>query len=363
MASILTVQLGDRSYPIHIGPDLLAALGDLCKKQGLGPSCLWVSDESVDALYGDRCDQSLRAAGFRTARAVLPAGESTKSMASLSRLFDAAVTGGLERSSFIVALGGGVIGDLAGFAAATYLRGIRLVQIPTTLLAMVDSAVGGKTGINLPQGKNLVGSFHQPTLVLADLSTLRSLPPREGAAGLAEVVKYGVIADPEIWDWLEAAGDTRSVFADAALLGKLVRRSCEIKADVVRQDEREGGLRAILNFGHTFGHALEQVTGYDRYLHGEALSLGMIYAARLSMRLTDFSGDDARRLERLLGALSLPVAFPDLPWTELRAAMGRDKKSTSGAVRFVLAERLGAVQFGCPVEEALLEEVWHGCRK
>jgi 3-dehydroquinate synthase len=362
MASILTVQLGDRSYPIHIGPDLLASLGDLCKGQGLGPSCLLVTDESVDALYGDRCEQSLRAAGFRSTRAVLPPGESTKSMASLARLFDAAVTGGLERSSFIVALGGGVIGDLAGFAAATYLRGIRLVQIPTTLLAMVDSAVGGKTGINLPQGKNLVGSFHQPSLVLADLSTLRSLPPREGAAGLAEVVKYGVIADPEIWNWLEAAGDAATVLSDEALLGKLVRRSCEIKADVVRQDEREGGLRAILNFGHTFGHALEQVTGYTRYLHGEAVSLGMLYAARVSMRLTGFSGDDTRRMERLLRALQLPVEFPDLPWAELRTAMGRDKKSTSGAVRFVLAERPGVVRFGCPVEDAVLEEVWHGCR-
>jgi len=279
------------------------------------------------------------------------------------RIYDAALVAGLERSSFIVALGGGVIGDLAGYAAATYLRGIDLVQVPTTLLAMVDSAVGGKTGVNLPKGKNLIGAFHQPSLVCMDTDTLASLPAREFRAGLAEVVKYGVISDPRLFDVLESFDSPDDLQQDAQTIAHLVRRSCEIKADVVGLDEREGGLRAILNFGHTIGHAIEQATGYTAYLHGEAVSLGMIFAARLSEVLCGFAAEDTERLIRLLQRLDLPVVFPSNTWEDIRVAMGRDKKKVGGEVRFVLAERLGSMQYGVAVPEERLHTLWEKCAR
>jgi 3-dehydroquinate synthase len=348
------VDLGDRSYPIHIGSGNLDSLGEACKTAGLKGRCLIVTDENVKLHYADRALQSLEKAGFKPALEVLPAGEPTKSQAQLLNLYSKAAAHGLDRKCFMVALGGGVIGDLTGFAAASWLRGIRFVQVPTTLLAMVDSSVGGKTGINIPEGKNLVGAFHQPELVLIDLDTLKTLPSRELAAGMAEVVKYGIIWDAELFKTLEKST------TNLGELGEIIARCCEIKAEVVRQDEREGGLRGILNFGHTAAHAIENVAGYGQFLHGEAVAIGMVYAAHLSVALKGLSVNESARIEKLLAGLLLPVGAPDLAWKDIRAAMTVDKKTVGGLTKFVLADRIGHVEFGCEVPETLLEEVWHG---
>lgn len=358
MPTSVRVELGARSYAIRIGTGLLAGLGAACRERGLGPSCLVVSDAHVDPLYGDAAGRSLAAAGFAPAREVVPAGESSKSLERLSGLYDSAVNRGLDRKSFVVALGGGVVGDLAGYLAATYLRGIAYVQVPTSLLAMVDSSVGGKTGINRPQGKNLVGAFHQPALVLTDLAALRTLPSREYVSGLAEVVKYGVISDAVFFQSLEKDRAALKA-ADPACLERVIARCCEIKADVVSRDEREGGLRAILNFGHTVGHAIEQVTGYGTYLHGEAVAMGMAFAARVSVRGAGLPGADAERLVRLLEDLGLPVRVPACGWSGIRQAMGVDKKTANGVPRFVLAESLGRATPGHEAGEGLLKEVWN----
>jgi len=350
----VTVELGDRSYPIHIGSGNLDSLGESCKAIGLNGKCLMVTDENVAPLYADRVFQSLEKAGFNPALEILPAGEPTKCQAQLFNLYAKAAAQGLDRKCFMVALGGGVIGDLTGFAAASWLRGIQFVQVPTTLLSMVDSSVGGKTGINIPAGKNLVGAFHQPELVLIDLDTLKTLPPREFAAGMAEVVKYGIIWDAEFFQYLEKTVD---VFPN---IGKIVAHCCEIKAEVVRQDEREGGLRGILNFGHTAAHAIENVAGYGQFLHGEAVAIGMVYAAHLSVALKGLSVEESARIEKLLAGLALPVGAPKLAWKDIRAAMTVDKKTVGGLTKFVLADRIGHVDFGCEVPEVLLEEVWDG---
>jgi 3-dehydroquinate synthase len=347
----VNVDLGDRSYPIHIGSGILETLGGACKTAGLKGKCLIVTDEQVAPLYADQVFQSLGKAGFKPALEVLPAGEPTKSQAQLMNLYSKAAAQGLDRKCFMVALGGGVIGDLTGFAAASWLRGIRFVQVPTSLLAMVDSSVGGKTGINIPEGKNLVGAFHQPELVLIDLDTLKTLPPRELAAGMAEVVKYGIIWDAELFRVLEKKPEM-----DAGLIA----RCCEIKAEVVGQDEREGGLRGILNFGHTAAHAIENVAGYGEFPHGEAVAIGMVYAAHLSVALKGLSVGESARIEKLLAGLSLPVGAPGLPWKDIRAAMAVDKKTVGGLLKFVLADRIGHVDFGCEVPEELLDEVWNG---
>ena len=350
----VTVDLGERSYPIRIGSGILDTLGEACTAAGLSGRCLIVSDENVAPLYADRAFQSLEKAGFTPARDVLPAGEPTKCHDQLIRLYSKAAELRLDRGHFMVALGGGVIGDLTGFAAASWLRGIRFVQVPTSLLAMVDSSVGGKTGINIAEGKNLVGAFHQPALVQIDLETLLTLPERELRAGLSEIVKYGVIWDEELFQTLEKAGDVPSE------MGAVVSRCCEIKAEVVRQDEREGGLRGILNFGHTLAHAIENVAGYGEILHGEAVAIGMVYAARLSARLKGLSADESARIEKLIAILGLPVSAPGLAWTDLRAAMAVDKKTRDGLVKFVLVDRIGHAEIGCEVPEGLMEEVWNG---
>ena len=350
----VNVDLGDRSYPIHIGSGNLDLLGEACKAAGLKGKCLVVTDESVAPLYAGRAVQSLEKAGFKPALEILPAGEPTKCQENLFRLYSRAAAHGLDRKCFMVALGGGVIGDLTGFAAASWLRGIRFVQVPTTVLAMVDSSVGGKTGINIPEGKNLVGAFYQPELVLIDLDTLKTLPPRELAAGMAEVVKYGIIWDAELFKTLEKAVATHDE------LGEIIARCCEIKAEVVGKDERESGLRGILNFGHTAAHAIENVAGYGRFLHGEAVSIGMVYAAHLSVALKGLSVSESARIEKLLAGLSLPVGAPKLDWKDIREAMAVDKKTVGGLTKFVLADRIGHVEFGCEVPEELLEEVWHG---
>lgn len=361
MCEVIKVELGARSYDIRVGEGVLAKLGERCRDLDLGPSCLILSDSNVDLLYGQPAEKALASAGFIVNRAVIPAGEGSKSGEQLFALYGRAVKSGLDRRSFVVALGGGVVGDLGGFVAATYLRGITYVQAPTSLLAMVDSSVGGKTGINLPQGKNLVGAFHQPRLVLADTVTLKTLPAREYASGLAEVVKYGVIRDAALFAALESDAD-RLRAADPALLKGVIAQCCRIKADVVGADERESGLRAILNFGHTLAHAIEHAAGYGRFLHGEAVSIGMVYAARLSVELKGFAARDCARLEALLEKLGLPVRAPACEWQDIRGAMALDKKVAGRTPRFVLAEAIGRVAFGCEVPEELLRDTWEKCR-
>lgn len=350
----VNVDLGERSYPIHIGSGNLDSIGEACETAGLKGRCLIVTDENVAPLYAGRVLQCLEKAGFKPALEVLPAGETTKSQAQLLNLYSKAAAHGVDRKCFMVALGGGVIGDLTGFAAASWLRGIRFVQVPTTLLAMVDSSVGGKTGINIPEGKNLVGAFHQPELVLIDIDTLKTLPQRELAAGMAEVVKYGVIWDAKLFQDLEKSAE---IFPN---IGKIIARCCEIKAEVVGLDEREGGLRGILNFGHTAAHAIENVAGYGEFLHGEAVAIGMVYAAHLSVALKGLSAEESARIEKMLARLSLPLGVAGMEWKDIRAAMAVDKKTVGGLPKFVLADRIGHVEFGYEVPEKLLEEVWHG---
>lgn len=353
MAKTVRVELKERSYDIQVGTELA-----LASAMGAG-AALIVTDSNVDPLYGAQCERQLLAAGVRVARAVIPAGEASKDLHWAGVLYAKAVAAGLDRKSAIVALGGGVVGDLAGFVAATYLRGIRFIQVPTTLLAMVDSSVGGKTGINLPEGKNLVGCFHQPVAVVADLATLRSLPQREYVSGLAEVVKYGVIWDAGLFRDLESS--VRGLLdRNTELLDRIVARCCEIKAEVVAMDEHEVGPRAILNFGHTLGHALEKATGYGRLLHGEAVAIGMVYAAYLSTGLKGFADDEYTRLVSLLKSLGLPVKAEGGggAWPDVREAMTTDKKASQRVPRFVLAERLGGVVIGCEAPEDRLKEAW-----
>jgi 3-dehydroquinate synthase len=356
MSTTVQVELGDRSYPITIGRDLPVG----CALAGTDArTAMIVSDTNVDPLHGENCAARLRDSGIDpVARAVVPAGESSKSSDQLSRLYARAVEANLDRTSCIVALGGGVVGDLAGYLASTYLRGIRLLQVPTSLLAMVDSSVGGKTGINLPQGKNLVGTFYQPAEVTADLSALATLPEREYVSGLAEVVKYGIIRDREFFDFLAADTDTL-LQRDEELLEKVIARCCEIKAAVVAEDERESGLRAILNFGHTLAHALETASGYDTLLHGEAVSIGMVYGARLSVKQQGMPAAERNAIIDLLRKLGLPVEItPGTSWDRIRAVMISDKKTRDLTLRFVLARSIGSATINCEVGENTLAETF-----
>jgi len=297
----------------------------------------------------------LRKAGFEPVTVTVPAGETAKCLAQVEACYRAFCRHHLERQSFVVALGGGVVGDLAGFAAATYLRGIALVQLPTTLLAQVDSAVGGKTGVNLPEGKNLVGAFHQPRLVMSDLATLDTLPEREFRSGIAEIIKYGIIRDPALIEQLDRDLD-RLLAREEAALGAFVARSCEIKAEVVGQDETESGLRAILNFGHTIGHGLETLSGYGQYLHGEAIAVGQVAAARISAEVLGLPTADVERIRALFERAGLPtsVQLTAALKKRLLAAMQLDKKVSAGEIRFVLAEAIGNVRWGQRVPTKLL---------
>ncbi len=352
------VNLDERSYEIHIGAGVLDRLGGLCAEVGLKGKCLVITDENVGEHYAQTTLKSLGNAGFSTTLATLPAGEQTKCGDRVFELYSHCIEAGLDRHSFIVALGGGVVGDLAGFVAATYLRGIPFVQVPTSLLAMVDSSVGGKTGINLPEGKNLVGAFYQPKLVLADLQTLETLAEREYRAGLAEVVKYGIIYDAPFFQMLEDHIEDLLRVGNEELLAKVVGRCCEIKADVVAQDEREGGLRAILNFGHTVGHAVEKVAGYGEVVHGEGVSIGSVFAARASVELAGLSQAGCERIERIFQALELPVNAPKYNWSDLRAALSVDKKTVGGMPRFVLVSEIGQSTIGNEIPEELMEQLW-----
>ena len=351
----VTVPLSDRSYSIHIGSGLLDSLGARMRDLRIQGSIALVQDSQVAGNYGVRALKSLEDAGYRTATVQVPSGEASKSLEQLSALYDAFARARLDRRSVVVALGGGVVGDLAGFAAASYLRGIDFVQVPTTLLAQVDSSVGGKTGIDLLSGKNLVGAFHQPRLVIADLDTLATLPIRDYVAGLAEVIKYGIIADAELFAYLELNREG-ALRHHPDVLAHLVARSCEIKADVVGKDEREAGLRAILNYGHTIGHAVEAAAGYGRYLHGEAIAIGTAAANWLSTRVGWLPAEVAARITGLLAAYGLPIRLEEpLDHQEILAAMRLDKKTVDGVFQFVLARGMGEVGM-LSVSEALVLE-------
>jgi 3-dehydroquinate synthase len=346
----LHIELGERSYPILIGPGLLhdaARVGGSVAARDV----LVVTNTTVAPLYLARLERALQ--GKRVASLALPDGEQHKTLATLNRVFDALVEQRMNRDACIVALGGGVVGDMAGFAAACYQRGVDYVQVPTTLLAQVDSSVGGKTGVNHPGGKNLIGAFHQPRAVLADTDTLATLPPREFRAGLAEVVKYGLIADAGFLDWIEVNLDAL-LRLEGAALAHAIRRSCEIKAEIVAEDEREHGRRALLNLGHTFGHALETATGYGEWLHGEAVGAGLLMAADLSCRLGWLAQADLTRVRRLLERAGLPVRAPAIGAGRALELMGMDKKVLAGRIRLVLMRRLGegVVVGDCP-EDAL----------
>lgn len=355
----VNVDLADRSYPIMIGHDF----EPLATLQGAGRRVLLVSDGNVAMHYGDACRQALERAGFGVTPFTIPAGEKSKTLRQAEKLYAAAAAAGLDRSAAIVALGGGVVGDLAGFVAGTYLRGISLIQVPTSLLAMVDSSVGGKTAVNLEAGKNLVGCFHQPSAVVVNLATMQTLPEREFCSGLAEVIKYGLIFDAGFYNRL-AAKTGRLRDRNAGMAIDIIARCCELKAGVVTRDERESGPRALLNFGHTFGHAIETWAGYGNFLHGEAVSIGMVYAARLSQRRGMLDEAAVTDIERNLAALGLPVSLkaPESAWEELRRLMQRDKKASGGALRFVLLASIGKAIHGCAVGETDLIEVWHGIR-
>ena len=355
----LRVELGDRGYDILIGEGLLASLGERLKPVCAGARVAVLSNHTVWGLYGAEARRSLTEAGLEPAEVVIPDGEEHKGLLWMEIILGEFLKHGIDRTCTIVALGGGVVGDMAGFAAASYMRGIRFVQVPTTLLAQVDSSVGGKTGVNHPLGKNMIGAFWQPSLVLADLSTLKTLPARELRAGLAEVIKYGVIRDAEFFEFLANSKDEIMALAPTALT-HIVKRSCQIKAEIVAEDEREGGIRAVLNFGHTIGHAIETVTGYSKLLHGEAIAIGMVYAARLSAKVGQMPEADAIRVEELIRLYGLPHQIPaDVLPSALMDAMARDKKSVAGEVRFVLPKSLGSVEFGVAVEREALESVLH----
>jgi len=344
----IEVALGERRYPIHVGAGLLDEPG-AWRDAIRGRHVLVVSNERVAPLYLARVAAGLH--GFEHAALVLPDGEAHKTLANAGEVFARLAALGATRDATLVALGGGVIGDLAGFAAACWMRGIDFVQVPTTLLAMVDSSVGGKTGVNLPAGKNLVGAFHQPRAVVADTATLATLPEREYKAGLAEVAKYAAIGDAAFFAWLEANADAL-VAREARVLVEAIATSCRHKAAVVARDEHEHGERALLNFGHTFGHALEAECGYGTLLHGEAVAIGMLLAARLSARLGLAGDADATRLARLLGALGLPTASPAADPQRLLARMRLDKKNLGHALRLVLWRGVGAADVVPGVRES-----------
>lgn len=351
------VPLDNRSYDIKISPGLIGKLGTECARLKLGNRCVIITDTNVGRLAAKPAFNALVKAGFSPALIVVPAGETAKSLKSVQNCYDQLAEHRLERKSFIVALGGGVVGDLAGFVAATYLRGLAFVQVPTTLLAQVDSSVGGKVGVNLKAGKNLVGAFYQPRLVLCDLDTLRTLPEREFRAGLAEVIKYGIIYDAGLFARLERALP-RLLKRDPGTLAAVVARCCEIKAEVVAQDETEGGLRAILNFGHTIGHGLEAISHYGKFLHGEAISIGQVVAARLSAATIGFPLRDVERIHNLFTRAGLPTQMK-LNQSERRrlfAAMQLDKKVSDGQLRFVLAEKIGKVVWGQKMPTVLIEQ-------
>ena len=352
----IKVNLGERSYPIYFGSGILKDFGKTFKKFFDNRKAVIVTNPTVGKLYYKAVEDSLKREGFEPHRIEIPDGEEYKTLTWASRLFDKLIALKADRQTPLIALGGGVIGDLTGFVAATYLRGVPFIQVPTTLLAQVDSSVGGKTGVNHKKGKNLIGAFYQPKFVYIDVDTLKTLEKREMKAGLAEVIKYGVIRDPKLFKYLEDNIDilTQNLklkTQNAALL-HIVKRSCAIKASVVEADEREGGLRAILNFGHTFGHAVEAVTKYKEYKHGEAVAIGMVFAANLSRKEGLCGNKVVDRIYSLITNAGLPTEPPDFPRNSYLKAMEVDKKVIGGELRFALVEKIGRVR----IEKVRLEE-------
>ncbi|WP_145258580.1 3-dehydroquinate synthase [Planctomycetes bacterium Pan216] len=356
LETVVPVDLAERSYEIHIGRDRLDGLGNLVKQRIRGQRILLVSDTNVAPLHGGRAIKSLREAGLEAHLAVIPAGEGSKTLQHYSQLLDTLVAIKADRHSAVVALGGGVVGDLAGFVAASYARGIDFVQVPTTLLAMVDASVGGKVAVDHPRAKNMIGAFHQPTLVVCDLALLDSLPERDFRAGLAEVVKYGVIMDEEFFAWLEET--TPAIVAKQAdVLGRIVTRSCQLKAQVVAEDEREtSGRRAILNYGHTYAHSFETASDYSLMLHGEAVAVGMVAAAKLAEMLDRCDPSLNQRQKTLWSTLGLPIRLPR-PFHpgELLGIMYSDKKTVGGKLRLVLPTKIGHVDTVKDVDPEMVE--------
>jgi 3-dehydroquinate synthase len=353
----IRVELGERSYDISIGSNSLDNIGDALKSLNLSPKVAVVSNPTVLELYGERVSNSIKEAGFDLLTVTIPDGEEYKDLLRLHHIYDELLSYKLDRSSALIALGGGVIGDMTGFAASTYMRGIAYIQVPTTLLAQVDSSVGGKTGVNHKLGKNMIGTFWQPRLVWVDIETLRTLPKKELLAGLAEVIKYGVIYDRELFDFLADNRD-RILGLDSEALTHIVQRSCEIKAEVVAKDERETGLRAILNFGHTIGHAIETVTEYKRFLHGEAVAIGMCLEARLSRMLNLIDEGQVSRIKEVIDSYGLPSEKPaNINAHSIFLSMQLDKKAVAGELKFILPEKIGSVRIYKGVSEELLREV------
>lgn len=351
----LDLILPDTRYPIHIGHGLLEQVDLLLPHLPL-PKVAIVSNATVAPLYLSRLQQALEARGVACASVVLPDGERHKDWQTLNLIFDALLSGNAERKTTLIALGGGVIGDMTGFAAACYQRGAPFIQIPTTLLAQVDSSVGGKTAINHPQGKNMIGAFYQPKAVIADMDLLATLPDRELSAGLAEVIKYGLLGDAGFLAWLEA-NMAKLRARDGEALQYAVKRSCEMKAAIVSEDEKENGVRALLNLGHTFGHAIEAGLGYGAWLHGEAVAVGMVLAAAASAELGWISRNDLERVRRLIAAAGLPVKAPSMPTEQWLSLMSHDKKVEAGTVRFVLLRSLGQAVIESGLNTALLDRI------
>ncbi|MFC5531755.1 3-dehydroquinate synthase [Cohnella yongneupensis] len=359
----LKVDLGERSYPIYIGTGLLDGIGErfLERRFPVKSPIMLVTDESVADLYADRLEASFAAAGYKVTTAVVPSGEATKSLEMLDELIGVALQGGLDRKSTVVALGGGVIGDLAGFVAATYMRGVRFVQVPTTILAH-DSSVGGKVAVNHSLAKNIIGAFYQPEFVLYDLDTLASLPIREVRAGLSEVIKHGLIWNADFVKWCDDNAD-RLLGLDPEALGYALYEGCKVKATVVSQDERENDLRAILNLGHTIGHALEAVAGYGELVHGEAIAIGMVGSARLAARF-GYSPDIAETTEAIFRKFGLPVRIPhEINTDEVMSAMLHDKKFQEGQMVFVVPTAIGTVEIRNDVPVSWVREIVDGLRE
>lgn len=353
---IVNLDLGQDSYPIYIGPDLIDN-SELLTSHIKGNRALIVTNETVAPLYLDKLKESLK--GVNVDVVVLPDGERFKTLETLNQIYDALLEKNHNRQTTIIALGGGVVGDMAGFAAASYQRGVNFIQVPTTLLSQVDSSVGGKTAVNHPLGKNMIGAFYQPQCVVIDTNTLSTLPARELAAGLAEVIKHGALGDREYFDWLEDHIE-ELLAMDAICLAKTVKRSCEIKAEIVGEDEKEQGVRALLNFGHTFGHAIENGLGYGEWLHGEAVGAGMVMAADLSVRLGMCEKDDALKLKALIAKAGLPIAPPPGLVNQFTELMGRDKKVSDTGLRLVLLEAVGRAKLVDNVDDTMLQQTISG---
>ena len=356
----IRIELGERSYNIIIGHDILSDIGRTLDRFEFSSSLAIVSNPTVYRLYGAVVSKSVTDEGFNLTEIIIPDGEEYKSLASVQKIYDDLLRAKLDRRSAVIALGGGVIGDIAGFAASTYMRGIAFVQVPTTLLAQVDSSLGGKTGVNHELGKNMIGTFWQPRLVWVDIDTLITLPRREFLSGIAEVIKYGVIWDAELFNFLESKRE-EVLKIERDSLKYIIGRSCEIKSEVVEKDERESGVRAILNYGHTIGHAIETVTGYKRYLHGEAVAIGMHVEARLSRVLGFIEDAQIARIKKLIESYDLPSEMPaGTDFHGLLETMKLDKKAASGDLKFILPERIGAVKIQSGVSPEAIREVLQG---